>query len=253
MPNVKSLPAILVLLALAGCSTDSPNSESKPESVTVAEAQPMVQSTNIFTPSTASIWVAAAHSDAQYLNGAVWEVLAPNMAFTNGVQLRTGRDSWVDFAIGRVAYLRLSADAELVLPPVDVATMRIVLELRRGTILGYVKRLPQESLFQVHGGELTLEPCGGDFVMEYAGKVGALTGEMTVRLQGKTYQLRTGQCFDPKSYDIGALPRKFLDLNGGAIIFCPPVPPSWPSLSLSPFDRGLENARHGANGTYFGL
>jgi FecR-like protein len=230
--DMKPFAAILVLLALAGCSTDSRTPVLKPGSAIVRSVI----------------------GDVQYGSGGVWKRLRVNLELTNGTQIRTGHSSNVYLQVnGSTSTLKLEADTELDLEEMtgrNAAATRTALELRKGTVLGKVKKLSSESSFQVRGGGVTLEVRGGDFQMSDDGRVEAVNGEMTVRTGGQIHQLVDGQYFDPKKDEVGILPDR------GIILYCPILPgftnyPVNPFLllqgspALSPFQRGLENARHG--------
>lgn len=192
---MKSFAAILVLLALAGCGTNSLTSWFKPE------------------PD--GLTVRSVHGEVEYSNGGVWETLRVNMVFTNGAQIRTGHDSEVYFSVGRSAVVKLTVDSELVLTAMMVQrhlfadSTRTVLELRQGAISGSVKKLARESSFQIRGGGLTVENRGGDLRMSADGRVEAVAsvnGAVTVQAGGKAYPLQTGEYFDPKKNEVGKLP-----------------------------------------------
>ena len=165
------------------------------------------------------------------------------MIFTNGVQIRTGHDSEVYLGVGRAAVVKLVEDSECNLEAMMVqrhtirsATTRTDMELRQGTLLGSVKKVSQESSFQIRGGGLTVEDRGGDVAVNADGTVTAVSGEISVQAGGKNYKLRTGQCFDPKKNKVVPAYTSY------------PHDSNWlqpGSPSLSPFDRGLQNARHG--------
>ena len=239
LDTMKSFVAILVLAALAGCSTHSGTGVPGPAD----SAQPP---TTEFKPDPNGVTVRSVHGEVQYKNGAVWDRLQANMVFTNGVQIRTGHDSEVYLGLGRAAVVKLVEDSECNLEAIMVrrriirpATTRTGMELRQGTLLGSVKKLSQESSFQIRGGGLTAEVRGGDVAMKANGTVTAVSGEISVQAGAKTYKLRTGQSFDPQfnMVVVGA---------GGGLVFDRDPRPLLPwSPSLSPFDRGLQNARHG--------
>jgi hypothetical protein len=233
---MKSLAAILVLLALAGCSTDSRIPE--------------------FIP--AGAIVRSVHGEVQYGNGKVWNRLRVNMDLTSGTQIRTGHDSETSFQIDPAARLILSADSEVDLTEMMVRRLkhdtstRTTLELRQGAILGYGGKLSPESYFQIRGNGVTAEVRGGDFRLTADGSMEAVAGEMTVWTGGKTYQLHAGEFFDPKKNEVGRLPGPSifvgtffngcvgLDPSGNGLFGPRPVP-----FVLSPFDFGLRMARHG--------
>jgi len=98
--------------------------------------------------------------------------------------------------------VRLTADSELDLTAMDADGTVTALELRKGTILGSVKKLSPKATFQVRNGEFMLELRKGDFSMSAGGWVSAVKGEMTVRAGGKTYQLRTAHFFNPEKNEV---------------------------------------------------
>jgi hypothetical protein len=226
---MKSLAAILVLLALAGCGTNSRTSEFRPGSATVR----------------------AVIGEVQYWNGEVWDRLRVNLDLTNGSRIRTGPASRTYLSVGRRATVKLFEGTEAELTAMMVRhhvgrdATRTVLELRQGSILGSIKESSPDSEFQVRSGAVTLDLRAGDFQFSAERRVQSIIGEMTVQASGKTYQLSTGEYFDLKKNEVGKLPSPI-------IIEVPYYPwtnmssGSWPgSSSLSPFDRGLQNARHG--------
>jgi len=234
---MKPFAAILVLLALAGCSTDSRSPAFKPGSAIVRSVL----------------------GDVQYGNGGVWKRLRVNLELTNGTQIRTGRECVTYLQIGRAATVKLEDYGELELTAIMVRhysigrdATRTALELRKGTILGKVKQLSSESSFQVRSGGVTLEVHGTDFQMSADGRVEILTGDATVTSGGQTYQLADEEYFDPRNNEVGKLPQ-IIEVYPGLPVVSPWRPPSGSSSvgssSLSPFERGLENARHGLPAT----
>jgi hypothetical protein len=193
--DMKSFAAILVLLALAGCSTDSRSSAFKPGSAVVRSVL----------------------GDVQYGNGGVWKRLRVNRELTNGDQIRTGHGSYVYIQVnGSTSTLVLVEDSELGLSEMmaqNALTTRTALEVGKGKILGKIKKLALDSSFHVRGGGVTLEISGGDFQMSAEGRVEAVNGEMTVQAGGKTYQLLTGEYFDAKKNEVGRLPAQPIILN----------------------------------------
>ena len=233
---MKSFAAILVLAALAGCSTHSRTGVGGP----AVSAQP---TTAEFKPDPNGVTVRSVHGEVQYKNGAVWDPLHANMVFTNGAQIRTGHDSEVYLGIGRAAVVKLVEDSECNLEAMMVQrntvhpdSTRTDMELRQGALLGSVKKTSPESSFQIRGGGLTVEDRGGDVAMNADGTVTAVSGEISVQAGGKRYRVRAGQSFDPrKNKVVPAYTGYPVDPNRSQ-----PISPS-----LSPFDRGLQNARHG--------
>jgi predicted small lipoprotein YifL len=236
---MKSFVAILALAALAGCSTHSRTGVPSP----AVSAQPP---TTEFKPDANGVTVRSVHGEVQYKNGAVWDRLEANMVFTNGVQIRTGHDSEVYLGLGRAAVVKLVEDSECNLEAMMVqrhiilpATTRTGIELRQGALFGSFKKLPPllpKSSFQIRCGGLTVEDRGGDVAMNADGTVRADSGEISVQAGGKTYTLRTGQSFDPKK-------NKVVSVSAGHPVDSNRLQPGSPSLS--PFERGLQNARHG--------
>jgi hypothetical protein len=198
------------------------------------------------------------HGEVQYANGEVWNNVRVNMQLTNGAQIRTSHNSEVYLQVnGVISTLKLFEDTELYLKEMmgqGAQATRTELELRKGTILGSVKKLSSESSFQVRGGGVTLTVRGGDFKLSDEGRVEAITGAITVRAGVKTCQLQSGEYFDSKKNEVGRLPEgpAIIEIAPGFFPLCfPPSSPysAWPgSSSLSPFERGLENARHGFAG-----
>lgn len=236
---MKSFASLLVLLAaaVAGCSTTS-RTEFSPSAVAGETQSPG------FEPGGAT--VRSVHGEVQYGTGGAWDRLRVNMVLTNGVQVRTGHDAETYLSLGRSATVKLTADSELDLEAMMVRrrifaqATRSAQELRKGAMLGSVKELSPESVFQIRSGGVTVEVRSADFSMEVGGNVVAVTGLVTVRAGGKTYQLRTGEYFDSKKNQVVRRSDGWVPDH--------PVDPSRlqpGSSSLSPFDRGLENARHG--------
>jgi hypothetical protein len=230
---MKSLTATLVLLALAGCSTDSQTWEFQPGVVTVRSI----------------------HGEAQYGNGGVWDRLRVNMDLTNGVQIRTGHDSEVTFLVGCSVGLKLTPDSELHFTAITVRHLvgwletRTALELPHGTVLCVVKKLSPESSFQIRSGGFTVEVRKGDFLMSAEDKVEVVAGEITLLGGGKTLQLRSREYFDLKKNEIGRVPDGpnmwgdfFVD--GGVTDYAlVDFVETWPESPLSPYDYGLARAR----------
>ena len=86
--------------------------------------------------------------------------------------------------------------------------------------------------------------------MDYEGYVTSFYGAITVETVGKTYQLKDSDFFDPKKNAVVRYPESTHDMAAhtpnmfGGIPVDPFYLQPW-SASLSPFNRGLVNARHG--------
>jgi hypothetical protein len=181
------------------------------------------------------------------------------MELDNGAQIRTAHQSEVYLQVnGLTSTIKIVEDSQLDLTQMMVrhdgnaTPTRTALEVRKGTILGSVKKFDADSSFQVRGSGVTLRILRGDFQMTAEGRVTMVTGEGIVTSGGKSHHLVTGQSFDPQKNEVGTMPEpEFIDPSKfywpGGISVLPIVDPKlqpW-SASLSPFDRGLENARHG--------
>jgi hypothetical protein len=258
---MKSLAAILVLLAVAGCSTDSrapahPPPAHPPEPVSAA--YPDYLGTNSQSEGFAPVGavVRSLHGDVQYGNGISWQPVRVNLMIPGGSRIRTGpgSDAYLSLA-GTSATVKLTADSDVELASMMLRSQpggnatRIALELHQGALLGSVKKLSAESAFQVRGGGVTMKLREGDFQMSAEGRVEAVRGAITVQAGEKTYQLQTGKYFDAKKDEVGKVPGEFLTGTFVIMPVSPSAPSAWPgSSSLSPFERGLENARHGLPG-----
>ena len=166
------------------------------------------------------------------------------MELAIGTLIRTGRGSVAYLQInGYTAMIKVTEDSELDLTEMmgrNTNATRTALEVRKGAILGNVRKLSSESSFQVRGGGVTLKVRGTDFQMSAQGRVDIVTGDAIVTSDGKSYQLVTGEYFDPKKNEVGYFP--VINPN-------PPFVPAnpvelWPGAEpLSPYARGLEKAR----------
>jgi hypothetical protein len=251
---MKSFAAILVLLALAGCSTNPPPPDPKlpPAPLIPWTENGAVSPTNDFKPARAI--VRSVHGKVEFWDGSSWQPLLVNHYLTTGTPIRTGPGADVYLQVnGFTSTIKLSEDGQL-----DLTTMmagrgsvtRTVLDVRKGTILGSVKKLSSQDGYQVRGGGVTMKVHGTDYKMSADGRVEIITGIATVTSDGKDYQVATGRYFDPKKNEVGKLPDRPtipIDPRPGGITIVPfGTSISWPgSASLSPFDAGLQNARHG--------
>jgi hypothetical protein len=171
------------------------------------------------------------------------------MDLTNGTAIRTGHGAATFIQVnGLTSMIKVTEDSELDLTEMmsrHTNETRTALEVRRGTILGAVRKLSPESSFQVRGGGVTLKVHGTDFEMSAEGRATIVTGAAIVTTDGKSYPLATGQYFDPKKNEVGNLPPPIMFIGPPPLHPDPPVPvSSWPGAEpLSPFERGLENAR----------
>jgi len=248
---MKPLAAVLVLLVFAGCSTDSrtpapirgPFSDSTPfPEFSIANSE-----TAGFKPAKAII--RALHGEVQYANGGGWEALRVNLQLTNGAQIRTGHGANALLQVnGLTAIIKLLEDSQLDLIEMmgkNITPTRTALEVRKGTIHGFVEERPRDYSFQVRGGGVTLKAHGGEFQMSAEGRVEIIRGAGTITAGGKAYQLTTSQYFDLEKNEAGNLPppANLVLLNALGSHRLPKSLPGPPALS--PFDRGLENARRG--------
>ena len=225
---MKTLAAILVLLACAGCSTHSQpqafiaglvrDSSRFPEfSIAKSESSGLRPAKAI---------VRSVLGDVQYGNGGVWNPIHLNMELTNGTLIRTGHGASTYLQVnGFTSTIKVNEDSELDLTEMmsrDTNATRTALDVRKGMILGSVKKLSPESSFQVRGGRVTLKVHGTDFQVSAEGWVTIVTGAAVVTSDGKSYHLTTGQSFYRKGNEVE----------------------QWPGAEpLSPFERGLMNAR----------
>jgi hypothetical protein len=200
---MRLLTAMLVLLAMAGCSTDSRTPAPEPESVSGAFPAFSIANSQTagFKPQKAV--VRSVKGDVQYSSGEDWKPLRVNQELTNGAQIRTLHAATVFLSVNSTnSALELVEDTEVNLMEMMMgsngSSARTALELRRGKILGSVRTLSSDSTFQVRGGGAILKIHGTDFDMTDEGRVQLWTGTATVTFGGKTYQLRTGEYFDPK-------------------------------------------------------
>jgi len=261
---MKTLAAVLVLLALAGCSTESRPPAIIPQLVSDSSPFPEFSiadsETAGFKPAKAI--VRAVLGEVQFGNGGAWDRLRINLELANGTLIRTGHGSSTYVQVnGFISTIRVTEDSELDLTEMmgrntdatrtalEDAT-RTALEVRKGTILGSVRRLSSESAFQVRGGGVTLKVHGTDFQMSAEGRADMITGAATVTSDGKSYKVTTGECFDPKKNEVFSVPYELIPVSP-VWRFGPPFPvnQSWPGTELlPPFERGMENALHGFPG-----
>jgi len=264
---MKTSAAILVLLALAGCSTpplpQAPLAQTPPPQALISglvrDSAPFPEFSIANSESsgfrTAKAIVRSVLGDVQYGNGGVWNPIRLNMELANGTLIRTGHGASAFLSVNVLtSTIKVEEDSELDLTEMmawSPITTRTALEVRKGMILGTVRKLSPESSFQVRGGGVTLKVHGTDFKMSAEGRVEMPTGAGIVTTDGISFQLPGGEYFDPGKNEVGNIPPPpVLNYMPGfpgppPAHPDPPVPvSSWPGAEpLSPFERGLENAR----------
>jgi hypothetical protein len=209
---VKSLAAFLVLLAVAGCSTDSRTPVLVPYYPEMGPftdflgnySQPPVLKAQRAT-------VRAVLGTVQQWNGEVWTDVHRNMELTNGTRIRTLDQSSVLLSVnGLTSSVKLTEDTELEIKETmgesAQAESWTVLELRKGTILGSVGKRSVYSSFQVRGGGIMAEVRIGEFQMSAEGRVEVNTGAVSVTADGRTLRLRRGVYFDAITNEVGRSP-----------------------------------------------
>jgi hypothetical protein len=247
---MKSLGTALILMAVAGCGTDSRTPAQKPEPAGGSFQEYSFANSEAagFKPQRAL--VRSVDGEVQYFSGEAWKQLRPNQILTNGARIRTGRGASAYLSVNaNISAMKLVEDSDLDLTEMmlgrDGAATQTALELRKGAVLGVVKTLPSGSSFQVRAGGVLLKIHGTEFQMRSDGWVGLGSGVATVTSGGKAWQLQTGMYFDPKKNEVGILPPFRTGPPGDPLYLEPdrvqpprPFRPWQGSSSLPPFQNG---------------
>ena len=240
--SVKTFAALLILVAVSGCSTTArlPKAES-----------PQFAAGHVPTElKMGSIVIRAVHGQMQYWNGNSWAGLRPNMELSNGIQIRPGADSSADLFGGPCASMRLTADhnqnvnAFLVHWGRPSPTAPTAGSSAGNAISSSVPAPGVPASAEIPAGEVPAASGRAEVAIGTDGKVRVIAGELMLTGDGKTHLLRVGQTFDSITGEVhGGIRskpalRSFMSRTAG-----PAEIVSVPRAVL--FDAGLENARRG--------
>jgi hypothetical protein len=241
---MKTLAPVLILAAVAACSTTAPlpKAQSTPFAAVPVPVPAELKLERVV--------IRAVHGQVEYWDGHLWAGLRPNLVLTNGVQIRPGADSSVDLFGGSCVSMRLMADH----------TQKVTAFLvHRGRASQATPTAPSSAgqaipcsvqqpsapcLPQIPAGQVLGPSRAADVAIGADGKVRVITGELMLTGDGKTHLLRVGQYFDANTGEVRGEIRSQPGLtsimsrtSGPAEIL------SAPRAVL--FDGGLENARRG--------
>jgi hypothetical protein len=209
--HMKIFVPFLVLLAAVGCRTG----EFRPGQATLSGVNGKVES-----------W-----------NGRDWVAERGTQVISDGARVRTDANTTADLSSGDSLTLRSSgadwmeSGLSSALPGQHEIATRTVLEVEQGCVLVSVGEMPLNSQFEIRGGEVFAQVRGAECSTGDRGTVALVAGQVCLAAGEKSSVLRERASVDGKKGRDSTLATS----RG-----------PWVEL-LSPYERGLERARHGVN------
>ena len=193
--------SVWALIILAGCATA--NDKALPD--VVRDPQPLRPGFNAGKAAVQEI-----HGRAMvFSEGEGWKVLKLGRILRAGAAVWTGARSQVGIFLGANGpVIRLESESLLVIDSLAYQRMDIEtvvdtqLFLRNGHMYGNVKRLVAGSRYEVRTPKSLTNVHGTDYGIWADGKVTVFAGQVECDFDGKTYQLKKGDEFDPESKSI---------------------------------------------------
>lgn len=179
-----------------------------------------------------------------------WSILKVNQKISAGSLIMTDSKSAVDLFLNN-SYLRIYPDSVVVLKQLGEHSLeahvrfRTMIHLMRGEIWGNVKKLAEDSSYEVHTTANIIHPGGTDFIACGNGKAGSLRGNISVEMDGEELNVSDREYFDPHEKRVkGRMPDSLVEFailqtvigcgtGGGTVVFG----------SDSPYSAGLLQAR----------